>query len=64
MAISTSVFCTQKQHIIFSANPTCIFIVGYNNLAFCSFERCTYTPLFRAENCIIYNFGALQCPTI
>ena len=44
MAISTSVFCTQKKHIIFSANPTCIFIVGYNNLAFCCFQRCTYTP--------------------
>ena len=35
MAISTSVFGTHKKHIIFSANPTWIFIVEYNNLAFC-----------------------------
>ena len=43
MAISTSVFCPPKKHIIFSANPTWIFIVGYNNLAFCCLQRCTYT---------------------
>ena len=34
MAFSTSFFCIQKKHIIFSANSTCIFIVEYNNLAF------------------------------
>ena len=46
MAISTSVFCTQKKHIIFSVNSRCIFIVGYNNLAYSCFQRCThiYTP--------------------
>ena len=44
MAISTSVFCMQKKHIIFSANLTWIFIVGYNNLAFCCSWSCTYTP--------------------
>ena len=44
MAISISVLCPPKKHITFSANPTWIFIVGYNNLAFCCFQRCTYTP--------------------
>ena len=44
MAMLTSVLCTQKKHTIFSANYSCAFIVGHNNLAFCCSQTCTYTP--------------------